>query len=167
MVNCQVICVCLGYFFSFLTLNAVQGPDSMFTDCAQSSTSAQPGTILFFLGSTTQSSGDPLEDLLMGVSAKLIGDLFEAKANDKLENRKTLNYTKSTLYAKVTFADVGSSYEEIATTGLLDNLSEPEMKQGDDSFIKQRMVFKQLLVDHKDRYPAAYKHITNLDNVGV
>ena len=41
------------------------------------------------------------------------------------------------------------------------------MKEGDDSFIKQRIVFKQFLVDHKDRYPAAYKHITNLDNVGV
>ena len=41
------------------------------------------------------------------------------------------------------------------------------MKEGDDSFIKQRIVFKQFLVDHKDRYPAAYKHITNLHNLGV
>ena len=42
--------ICLsGVSFSFLTLHAVQVPYNMFTDCAQSSTSAQPGTIIFFL----------------------------------------------------------------------------------------------------------------------
>ena len=81
--------------------------------------------VFFFLRSTSQSSGDPLEHLPIGVSAKLIGDLSEAKVNDILENRKALNYTRSTLYAKVTVADLGFTYEEMATTGLLDNLSEP------------------------------------------
>ena len=90
---------------------------------------------------------------MIGVSAKLIGDLFEEKLNDILENRKPLNYAKSTLYAKVTVADLGFIYEDIATTVLLDNLSEPQMKERekDDSFIKQRIVFKQFLADHEER----------------
>jgi len=152
-----------GISLRFLNFYPVGGPINLSMDNAGASEIGSTGQASAN-GSTgqTSASGDTLDDPLTNARAKILGNLFETRVNEILEQRRSLTNNRQLLNANVHLRDIGFSFEDHVR-----NRGELSVEQVKESFLIQRKMFNQFIIDNKDKYPKAFNKLSQMDLVPV